>query len=1196
MVIINGITGDMSEKYAGFYSFETVEKFDLYLSQELDLIKKIAGSKEIISWFADENDLEKKESAYQKLMGYADLLYGNDFFFGVVNSLNEYAVNRETLFEDFKPFPAPLSPDTPNDVWYFNCLNQPNDYELNIDVDKYLRKKRLWINCKVIGDDGTVLGVICSGLYFGRILNTLFNGYDSENVRSLVINKKGVIQMDSLTVREEDGFADPLLSEEEIELDIHNTVPNLQFAAVLDPYLASIKDYFYYRTYPKIVKLPLEQYRFIAIAPILNTDWSVVTFFASNPLFTVVTLLPLTAILTLIFIAYTMARSVFVHRAFIQPLEFLTGSLSDPGEKGERIFGLERDDELGQLAINIQDILIRIRNEENRAQIMLETIPIGCSVWDDNFQFVDCNEETLKFFDVATKEDFRDHFKSDLSPEYQPDGSLSSEGVLKKFTEARDKGRIRFRWEHQTLAGEARPAEIILDRVKYGGGYLFYAYDWDLREQKRMINEIEYQNVLSRTVNDIAATLSRSETAEFNAELQKCMGILSECAGLDRMYIWKNYDKDGELFCTQIREWSGGAEPQQDNEFTVDISYNKTLISFEEKLSRGQCVKGIWREMSGTEQEWLASQNILSIIIIPMFFQNRFWGFAGFDDCHIERQFTDLEESILRSGSILITNALLRNEMTQDLIQAREDALAASKAKSEFLSNMSHEIRTPMNAVIGMTSIGKSATSPERKDYAFGKIEDASVHLLGIINDILDMSKIEANKFDLSPVRFHFEKMLQKTVNVINFRIDEKQQNFFVRIDKHIPQFLYADPQRLAQVITNLLSNAVKFTAERGSIHLNADLIKEDDNGECTIKIVVIDTGIGISKDQQERLFASFQQADNSISRKFGGTGLGLAISKRIVEMMNGQVWIESELGKGSTFGFTIQAKRMPENALLDSAPRHIVKVRMLAVDDEPEVREFFEEIAARSGIICDTAENGEEAVKFLEQNGAYDIYFIDWRLPGMNGLEFSNRVFSVESNNHNEKPIVILISGMDENAIEKEIKKSGVTRFLAKPLFPSTVIDCINECLGVEQAPILDDSALDVYDELNNFAERHILIVDDIEINREILISLLEPTMLEISSAENGVEAVRKYTESPERYDLIFMDVQMPEMDGYEATRRIRASGIPGAETIPIIAITANVFKEDIDRCLDAGMNDHVGKPLDLEDVLDKLRKFLKK
>jgi signal transduction histidine kinase len=412
---------------------------------------------------------------------------------------------------------------------------------------------------------------------------------------------------------------------------------------------------------------------------------------------------------------------------------------------------------------------------------------------------------------------------------------------------------------------------------------------------------------------------------------------------------------------------------------------------------------------------------------------------------------------------------VLFHDMTE-ILSAKERAEQASAAKSNFLANMSHEIRTPMNAIIGMTAIAKGTGDIQRKDYCLEKIEGASTHLLGVINDILDMSKIEADKFELSFTDFEFNKMIARVVNVLEFRINEKRQNLMLNCDDDIPAFIIADEQRLAQVITNLLTNAVKFTPDEGTITIgirNLEIEETDGRKYCTLEIRITDTGIGISKEQQGKLFQSFAQVDSGISRKFGGTGLGLAISKRIVEMMNGTIWIESGEGNGSSFIFTINAE----------------------VPAAPEVS------ASPDG------------------------------------------------------------SPRDSNAAEETS---------------------------------------------DNFEGRRILLAEDVDINREIVLTILEPTGLIIDEAENGQAAYDKFTANPDGYDLIFMDIHMPGMDGYESTRLIRAfeASLEGQELpppgVPIIAMTANVFKEDIDKCLEAGMNGHVGKPLNFDEVFAALRKYL--
>ncbi|MDR1932295.1 MAG: response regulator [Spirochaetales bacterium] len=530
-------------------------------------------------------------------------------------------------------------------------------------------------------------------------------------------------------------------------------------------------------------------------------------------------------------------------------------------------------------------------------------------------------------------------------------------------------------------------------------------------------------------------------------------------------------------------------------------------------------------------------------------------------------------------------------EQNAKLEELKETAENASRAKSDFLSNMSHEMRTPMNAIIGMTSIAKTSSDIERKNYCLNKIEDASTHLLGVINDILDMSKIEANKFELSSVRFNFEKMLQKVVNVINFRVEQRQQKFVVRLDRNIPRMLQGDDQRLAQVIANLLSNAVKFTPEQGSIYLITRLEKEE-NGLCTIQIEVRDSGIGISKEQQARLFTSFSQADTSISRKFGGTGLGLAISKRIVEMMNGKIHLESEEGKGSTFTITVQAARAEDDAQ-PSPGRNWSTIRVLAVDDDPEALEYFSEIARNLGFFCDTAAGGEEAWAMIEGGGDYNVYFIDWKMPGMNGIEISRRI-KEKSRADAPSPVIIMVSATEWTVIEKEAKSAGVDKFLPKPFFPSSIADYINEYLGTQS--FVDSVQANAQSaDAGCFAGYTLLLAEDVKINQEIVLALLEPTLLKIECADNGKQALELFSENPGRYDMIFMDVQMPEMDGYETTRRIRALEDPAAaRRVPIIAMTANVFREDIEKCLASGMDDHVGKPINMDEVMHKLNVYL--
>jgi len=457
-----------------------------------------------------------------------------------------------------------------------------------------------------------------------------------------------------------------------------------------------------------------------------------------------------------------------------------------------------------------------------------------------------------------------------------------------------------------------------------------------------------------------------------------------------------------------------------------------------------------------------------------------------------------------------------------------------------------------------------------------------------VINDVLDMAKIEADKLALAPIEFNFERMLHKVLTVVNFRIEEKLQRLTLNISSKVPHFLIGDEQRMAQIITYLLNNAVKFTPEGGEVRFDATLVDEID-GTCELRIEVTDSGIGISQEQKERMFLAFEQAEAGVSRQYGGTGLGLTISKHIIGLMGGRIWVESELGKGAKFIFTAKAQRsskVPSSMLAPGVNWN--NVRILAVDDVEETREQIRVIFSELGIDCDVAADGFEACRIIEERGAYDIYFVDWKMPGMDGIELTRRIKETTSS----KPsVVTMITAMDWSLISEEATKAGVASCLMKPLMSSMIVDCINDILGIVEDFEVDRAFTD-----GEFGGKKLLVAEDVEINREILIALLEDTGLMIDCAENGEEAVKMVEAAPDKYDLVFMDVQMPVMNGHEATRRIRA--LPGRQRgkLPIIALTANVFDSDIEDCLEAGMDDHLGKPLDIDRVIEKLRKYLRK
>ncbi len=534
-----------------------------------------------------------------------------------------------------------------------------------------------------------------------------------------------------------------------------------------------------------------------------------------------------------------------------------------------------------------------------------------------------------------------------------------------------------------------------------------------------------------------------------------------------------------------------------------------------------------------------------------------------------------------------------RRRQDAELKSARLRAEEASRAKGDFLSQMSHEIRTPLNAIIGMTKIGQSSQEVNRMQSCLEKIDGASKHLLGLVNDILDMSKIEANKLTLVREAYDFEGMLENICNVISVKAEEKELVLFVNLDTDCPRAVLGDELRLSQVITNLLSNAVKFTPERGSIYLSIGHKLLPDGKSSEMSIEVRDTGIGIAPEQQSRLFQAFEQADGSITRRFGGTGLGLAISKSIMELMGGRIEMRSEEGKGSAFTihFTLEHSatahrhEKPDSSLFKD-------LRVLVVDDSHETLGFFTRTLMGFGITCDTVDNGAVAVEMAQRahnrRKPYDIIFVDYLMEGLDGIETSRRIRQMTG----QSTHIIMVSMLDWSNIENEARAVGVAGFLNKPLFQSAIFNLINEFVHggpVRPADIAKTVACEKV-----FSQCRLLLVEDMEINREIALALLEDTQIEIECVENGLEAVAVMQERPEDFDVILMDVQMPVMDGLEATRRIRALGTLQAKSIPIIAMTANAFREDVLECKEAGMNDHVSKPIDTDELTEKIELYL--
>ena len=522
------------------------------------------------------------------------------------------------------------------------------------------------------------------------------------------------------------------------------------------------------------------------------------------------------------------------------------------------------------------------------------------------------------------------------------------------------------------------------------------------------------------------------------------------------------------------------------------------------------------------------------------------------------------------------------------LDEARQMAEHASKAKSEFLSNMSHDIRTPMNAIVGMTSIAIANIKNQQQVLNnLKKISLSSRHLLGLINNILDMSKIESGKLSLNVEQISLSEIMDGIVSIIQPQIKEKSQHFEVHVDNVFVENICCDSVRLNQVLINFLGNAVKFTPEGGTIRLSlCEELSPRGDAYVRIHLRVRDNGIGMSKEFQKKLFDSFSREDSTRVQKTEGSGLGMAITKYIIDAMAGTIEVKSEPGKGTEFHVTLDLERstVPENDM------RLPEWDMLIVDDDQQLYESAATALQASGVRTEWTMDGESALLAVEermrQNRPYHIILMDWKLPGMDGIRTARKLRELCGD---ELPI-LLISAYDWSEIEEEARAAGISGFIAKPLFKSTLYYSLRQFAGDFKA-----QEWGTPEEEFDFSGRRILLAEDNDLNWEIAQELLSEIGLELDWAENGQICVEKFERSPVgTYDGILMDIRMPVMTGYEATKAIRKLDRPDAGTIPIIAMSADAFSEDIQKCLACGMNGHIAKPIDMREVTRMLERFI--
>ncbi|MCC5935916.1 MAG: response regulator [Lunatimonas sp.] len=757
------------------------------------------------------------------------------------------------------------------------------------------------------------------------------------------------------------------------------------------------------------------------------------------------------------------------------------------------------------------------------------------------------------------------------------------------FKEGRDRDRMQEiielakshgkPWDERLKLITADGKEIwvrIIGEANVEEGEINYLYGTiqDIDDQVKSVEIIQQKEQMLQAIS--TATDELLSNANLYEAIANSLEIIGKAVNVDRTYFFENgLNEEGQQITSQRFEWSSTDAPPMINNPELQNVPIAFFSDFFEPMQEGLSFSAIISDLpenNGTRQ-LLESQLIRSVLTIPIFNGEEFWGFIGYDECKFDRTWSDAELSLLKSFANSIGNAIARKNLEERLRNSKELAEKASVAKSEFLANMSHEIRTPLNGIIGFTDLlSKSDMSDSQMQYV-NIVNQSANTLLNIINDILDFSKIEAGKLELDVSKADIYDLAGQATDVISFQAQNKGVEMLLNLSLDLPRYIFVDEIRLKQILINLLGNAVKFT-EQGEIELKIYKVGQTGPRKFILRFEVRDTGIGISKDKQLKIFDAFSQEDNSTTKKYGGTGLGLTISNKLLKMMGTELNLHSEMGKGSTFFFDLH---------LDTEAGHKIDwedlsflENALVVDDNVNNRLIVKELLTSKNIQVTEAQNGYEALEKLEAFPEFDVVLMDYNMPYMDGLETIKKIRESFPEPVSELPILLLHSSADDEFIHDACKKLHVSGKLAKPI---KLADLVKTLGKINPKNRVNTNVQLVEGDLTMVRTFKVLIAEDNTINMflaKTIVKKISPNA-EIIEAKNGREAVELAIEVLP--DIILMDIQMPEMSGHEATQEIRTHA--GLLHIPIVAVTAGNVKGEREHCLDIGMVDFIPKPI---------------